>query len=52
MGGDDANGDGLLVVALEPFLHRSVWYAHMEGFRNRSMIIMSGKPVGRPSCHP
>ena len=52
MGGDDTNGDGFLVVALEPFLHRGVWYAHMEGFRNRSMSIMSGKPVDWPSCRP
>ena len=49
MGGNHAYGDGFLVVALEPFLHRGMWYAHMEGFRNRSMSIMSMKHVDRPS---
>ena len=45
MGGDNTDRDGVLVITLEPFLHGCEWYAHMEGFRNRSMSIMSRKHV-------
>jgi hypothetical protein len=40
--GYDANRDGVLIVGLKPIFHRIECYAHMEGFRNRSMSIMSG----------
>lgn len=45
MGGDNTDRDGVLVITLEPFLHGCEWYAHMEGFRNRSMSIMSREDV-------
>ena len=40
MGGDHTDGNGVLVVAFKPASHGIERYAHMEGFRNRSMSIM------------
>ena len=52
MRGNNAHGDGIFVVAFQPFLHRGLRYAHMEWFRTRSMSIMSAQVVDDASNDP
>ena len=41
----DSYGERILVVAFKPTSHGIERYAHMEGFRNRSMSIMLAEDV-------